>query len=42
MNYRSLHLADVIRRVPRAPMGIATIGWTGGMSIDQVVLHVLK
>jgi hypothetical protein len=42
MNYRSLHLADVIRRAPRAPMGIAAIGWTGGMSIDQAVLHVLK
>jgi hypothetical protein len=42
MNYRSLQLADVIRRALCAPMGIAAIGWTGGMSIDRVVLHVLK
>jgi hypothetical protein len=42
MNYRSLHLAHVTRRAPRRPMGIAAIGWTGGMRIDRPVLHVLK
>jgi hypothetical protein len=42
MNYESVHLAHVTRRAPRAPMGIAAIGWTGGMSIDEAVLHVLK
>jgi hypothetical protein len=42
MNYQSLHLAHVTRRAPRVPMGIAATGWTGGMSIDRAVLHVLK
>jgi hypothetical protein len=42
MKHVSVHLANVIRRAPRASTGIAAPGWTGGMAIDRAVLHVLK